>query len=137
MIPAKCPICNDTGLVPSKALGVFSGKPIPNCFSRCECNPEEEERYHPVKPSDYDYPVSYSYWRSLCKYHGWPDPGSVEAPEPEKEIKPVFRPRPIDKEIDQLKGGFIHLQTALNQHIDASKKRTLQVRSNKKGIRID
>lgn len=41
----------------------------------------------------------------------------------EPEIKPIFRPRPIDKELDQLKAGFIHLQGKLNEHIDISKKK--------------
>jgi len=30
------------------------------------------------------------------------------------EIKPVFKPRPVDKEIDQLKAGYLHLQNKLN-----------------------
>ena len=37
------------------------------------------------------------------------------------EIKPVFKPRPVDKEIDQLKAGYIHLQNKLNKYIDKSK----------------
>ena len=38
------------------------------------------------------------------------------------EIKPVFRPRPVDKEIDQLKAGYIHLQNKLNEYIKNKKK---------------
>jgi hypothetical protein len=34
------------------------------------------------------------------------------------EIQPVFKPRPVDKEIDQLKAGYIHLQNKLNEHLD-------------------
>jgi len=41
--------------------------------------------------------------------------------EDKKEIQPVFRPRPVDKEIDQLKAGYIHLQNKLNEHLDKSK----------------
>jgi len=41
--------------------------------------------------------------------------------EPKTEIQPIFRPRPVDKEIDQLKAGFIHLQNKLNGYIDKSK----------------
>ena len=37
------------------------------------------------------------------------------------EIQPVFRPRPVDKDIDQLKAGFIHLQNKLNEYIDKNK----------------
>ena len=38
-----------------------------------------------------------------------------------KEIQPVFRPRPVDKEIDQLKAQILYLQNKLNEHIDESK----------------
>ena len=34
------------------------------------------------------------------------------------EIQPVFRPRPVDREIDQLKAVYIHLQNKLNEHLD-------------------
>ena len=37
------------------------------------------------------------------------------------EIQPVFRPRPVDKEIDQLKAGYIHLQNKLYEHLDKKK----------------
>ena len=41
--------------------------------------------------------------------------------EDKKEIQPVFRPRPVDKEIDQLKAQILYLQNKLNEHIDESK----------------
>jgi len=41
--------------------------------------------------------------------------------EPKIEIQPIFKPRPVDKEIDQLKAGFIHLQNKLNEHLDKKK----------------
>ena len=44
-------------------------------------------------------------------------------PEEPKEVKPAFRPRPIDDEVDQLKSGFLHLQRKLNEHTDATKKK--------------
>lgn len=73
--PWLCPKCGGSGLGPSEVLGKFSGKPIPNCWTRCECNPEEQERYFPLRPDDIDYPVSYSYYRSMCQRYGWTDPG--------------------------------------------------------------
>ena len=33
----------------------------------------------------------------------------------EVELEPVFRPRPVDKEIDQLKAGFLFLQAKVNE----------------------
>jgi len=38
------------------------------------------------------------------------------------ETQPIFRPRPVDKEIDQLKSSILYLQGKMNEHIDASKK---------------
>ena len=46
---------------------------------------------------------------------------SYHKEESESEIQPVFRPRPVDKELDQLKAGFIHLQNKLNEYIDKNK----------------
>jgi len=37
------------------------------------------------------------------------------------KIQPASRPRPVDKEIDQLKAGYIHLQNKLNEHLNKSK----------------
>jgi len=39
------------------------------------------------------------------------------------EIQPIFRPRPVDREIDQLKAGYIHLQNKLNTLIDKKNNR--------------
>lgn len=36
-------------------------------------------------------------------------------------LVPVFRPRPVDAELDQLKSGFNYLQNKLNLQIDAAK----------------
>ena len=38
-------------------------------------------------------------------------------PPSQGEVKPepVFRPRPVDKEIDQLKAGFLFLQAKVNE----------------------
>ena len=39
------------------------------------------------------------------------------------EIKPIFRARPVDTEIDQLKAGFLFLQRKLAEHTDKAKGR--------------
>lgn len=65
------------------------------------------KRTHP-----HEYP---RYHRPVCE-------SCPESPE-EPEVKPVFRPRPIDNEVDQLKAGFLHLQGKLNEHIDSSKRK--------------
>lgn len=37
------------------------------------------------------------------------------------EIEPIFRPRPVDDEIDQLKAGFLHLQEKVYKLTDKKK----------------
>ena len=39
----------------------------------------------------------------------------------EEDIKPVFHPRPIDNEVDQLKAGFLYLNRKLNELQDKKK----------------
>jgi len=68
-----CRDCNSTGLLPFKRK---DGSIVPGAFLYCQCYQEPEERYHTLKPEDFDYPMSYDHYRSLCQYHGWPDPGS-------------------------------------------------------------
>ena len=103
----KCSICNDKGIVPSKILGVFSGKPIPNCFSVCACKEGEFDDYQERRPDDFDFAMSYNSYRSLCQQHGWTDPGPDRPPEPE-EVKPqvvehiVRHSQMGSKEFDQL-----------------------------------
>ena len=119
--------CDGSGLVPSKVLGKFSGKPIPNCFSDCECKGEEIEHYHPISPDDFDFPISYSFYRSLCQYHGWPDPGSDTLPERSEEpptkqgIQPA--PRELRDSLHKTQVYLNDLTNRLNKHIDASKQK--------------
>ncbi len=88
----KCLICNGTGLAPSPVLGKFSGNPIPNCFTRCECNPEESEHYQRITPADFDFPMSWDFHRWVCQTYGKGDPGPDR---PREEQQP--EPRTIDR----------------------------------------
>lgn len=90
-VKPPCSICNGTGLVSSPALGKFSGKPIPNCFTRCECNPEESESYHRIIPADFDFPISWDFHRWACQTYGNGDPGpdrsqEEQHPEPTRTV---------------------------------------------------
>ena len=58
-----------------------------------------------------------------CKYYCSKPDYFRELEQPKSEIQPVFKPRPVDKEIDQLKAGYIHLQNKLNEHLDKSKRK--------------
>ena len=127
----KCPICNDKGLVPSTAIGVFSGKPIPNCLQPCECQEEIREYVRPLKPSDFDFSMSFSVYRSLCQYHGWDDPGPLE-PSPIEEAKPqviehIYRTSDMGKKefdlLQQTANKTNYLEKELKKHIVFSKKK--------------
>lgn len=114
-----CSICNGTGLVPF----LKSGRIIPHVKLFCECHQPEPEYSIARKPEDFDFPMSHSVYRSLCQEHGWQDPGP-DTLQVKQEIKPTFRPRPIDDEVDQLKAGFLFLQNKINQHLDIARKKT-------------
>ena len=70
MIEIRCSKCNDTGLIPF----VKGGRVITNAWQDCDCKQPEPEHFGRVWPEDFDFPMSYEYYRGLCQEHGWPDP---------------------------------------------------------------
>ena len=79
---SDCQTCGGSGLLPFRNK---DGKLIPHTWVYCTCYQEKEEHFSPISPDDIDYPVSYSYYRSLCQHYGWPDPGPLEPPEHDLE----------------------------------------------------
>ena len=63
------------------------------------------------------------YHLSTCEHYCNKPNYYRELEQTKSEIQPVFKPRPVDKEIDQLKAGYIHLQSKLNEHLDKKKNR--------------
>lgn len=119
-----CQQCNGTGRVP--AIGVFSGKPIPNAFRHCTCcqceNCMPYASHNEVQPDDFDYPLSYDTRRAICQQNGWPDPGSDKAIEQASTpVAAPFRPRPVHQELDRLQGELIHIGNIINEHIKRQK----------------
>ncbi len=109
-----CEKCNHTGLVPSKALGKFSGKPIPNCFSDCECKQQEDREYlYQYTPEMFDFPMSYDFYRSLCQQHSWPDPGP-DRPQKQAEQAPQVVEH-IHRHSDMGKKEFSQLQALIGE----------------------
>ena len=129
---SKCEKCHDTGLLPFYRQ---DGSVAPHSKIHCECHQDEPERYQPIKVSDYDFPCSADFRAYTYRYCGVPDPGAVTV-NVEREVEIRYRPRPVDKEIDQLKGGFIHIQKVINEHVDASKKKAKKP-STYKGLSIE
>ena len=79
---------------------------------------ECKERLYPSDPS---IPVGI-YHHSDCDYFCDKPQYFRDLEQIKSEIQPIFRPRPVDKEIDQLKTGFVDLQNRLNKHMDKKKK---------------
>lgn len=109
-----CEKCNHTGFLPF----IKNDKVIPHARIYCECH-KDEEHYQPVRPEDFDYPMSYSFYRSLCQYQGWPEPGSCEllprALEDDKEIsEPAWEAKQWDV-VQQLQGQVRFLSSKVNE----------------------
>lgn len=111
--------CNGSGLIPFRNK---EDKIVNHTFLFCECHPVYGDDAIPSIPlvtqgrrpgigsrklprpiprgrmhlyvDDFDFPMSYSFYRSLCREHGWTDPGDDRMPEePKEEI--ISQPRPI------------------------------------------
>ena len=103
-----CPKCNGQGITP------------------------KHEYHRRVEPSDFDFPMSWDNYRSLCHEHGWPDPGLNEvAPEEETVPQPqeiIYRTSNMGKQefdlLQQTARQVKYLLNKLNEHIDFAKKKT-------------
>ena len=81
---------------------------------------------------DFDYAMSWDFYRALCVEHGERDPGPCEPP-------PLPDPGPLDHEdkgspslvttrhrwdyVKQLQGRVLHAETMIREHIDKSQSR--------------
>lgn len=95
-----CDKCGNSGLLPFTGK---DGRVRQDVHIFCDCHPIYGENayngcYSPLRPEDIDYPVSYSFYRSLCLEHGWSDPGDERSQEIESEGQastPVAAPQEI------------------------------------------
>lgn len=87
----------------------------------------------------YDYPMSWDFWRWICREQGGFDPGPCEtAPVKEQDVKLSPRGaspgllvdiRRLENRIEQLEAFSLFLQKKLNEHIDRPKKRSRQLKA--------
>ena len=98
----------------SSILGIVGGTGV--TFQECieRCHPSDPRQptldLHFKRAHPYQYP----------RYH---PPECDSFPDKQEEpLKAVFRPRPIDKELDHVKSDLLHLQGKLNEQLDKSKK---------------
>jgi len=70
---AKCSICGGSGLVPF----IKEGKVIANAYLNCTCKPEPVDHYEPLKPDDFDYPMSSDFRAASFEYCGQADTGAI------------------------------------------------------------
>ena len=121
-----CEKCQGEEMLPL----VKNGEIIPYTFVYCECHQNDHEYEPRIKPSDFDFPMSYSIYRSLCQQHGWDDPGPCEPSEPEETevhfVDTQWTARQWDI-INQLRGQALFLQGKLNKHITLKSKPKVDV----------
>ncbi len=88
----NCSKCGGTGLLPF--IGK-DGKVRNDVHLHCDCHPtygiDARETYRPSSPDEIDFPVSHSFYRSLCWQHGWPVPVSDRPEEVESKTEEVVR----------------------------------------------
>jgi len=72
-------------------------------------------------PEDPRIPVG-KYHHSTCDYFCNKPSYYRELEQAKSEVQPAYRPRPVDREIDQLKSGFLYLQNKVNE-LQATKKK--------------
>ncbi len=126
--PTYCGKCNHTGLIPLiKADGTTSR--YAQVF--CECYEKTQHEYDfTPKPSDIDFPVSYSVYRSLCQQHSWQDPGPDRPTELEPpngyQLSAISEPgwsRQQWQYVQQLRAQMLYQQKLLLAHITPKKKK--------------
>ena len=114
-----CDKCNNTGKIPF----IKEGRVIPHAIIYCECHEDEPDHYYPIDPGDFDFPISYSYYRSLCQQYGWHDPGPTDLPE--TEPPPIYQNMEWSPgqwaAVQQLKSLVQHLQNKLVELSKAKK----------------
>ena len=69
-----------------------------------------------------EFPCSDTFRGFSFQISGKDDPDSAHSPEPEPVIEPVFRPRPVDAEIDRLKGETRYLHQKITELLARKKK---------------
>jgi len=114
---------------------VKNGKVIPHAYVYCECHEDEPERYHPVKPEDYDFPMSETFRAWTYQHCGVADPGYVPPQQDIEDLQdrignleaisaePGRMPRHYHDQIQQLKAQVTYLQNKVNEHVDRSKRK--------------
>jgi len=133
-----CPYnkCDGSGLIPL----VKNGKVVPYAWLYCDCHPvyglnPEPEHYHPVRPEDYDFPMSETFRAWTYEHCGIPDPGYVppraDIADLEDRIgnleaisaEPGQVPRRYHDQLQQLRAQVLYLQNKVNALLDKRSKR--------------
>ncbi len=148
MAESKCPYskCDGSGLLPFKRE---DGSVSSHCKIFCDCHPiygvdahtpvplatqgnrpgtgsrtykQQRGRLH-LYQDDWDFSMSYDFYRMLCQEHGWDDPGSdylSEPPKPEPQVTEVIH-RHSDMshkdftELQNLRGQMKYLQSKIEE----------------------
>lgn len=141
-MPTKvCPLnkCDGSGLIPFKNK---EGKLIPFTWEYCACHEEGPSHHHALKPTDFDFPVSYDYYRMLCQENGWTDPGNdrpSESPEHKQERVVVHRHSDMSQkdfvELQEVKGRVKYLQSKVDKL--TRRRKPVKKETNYKGLNVE
>ena len=78
----KCSTCQDMGYIPfakpDGTISRFAQIVCPDCGGYNHERDYADANIPDRQPDDFDFPMSYSFYRMLCREHGWDDPGPDE-----------------------------------------------------------
>ena len=106
-----CNKCHDSGLLQF----VKNGKVIPHVLLDCSCKETPVERYYPLTSADFDFQCSDSYRGYYFERYDGSDPAKLPPQPPEREPD-VFKPRPISKDLEQIKIDLFQLKRRSHEH---------------------
>lgn len=113
----NCSKCNGTGRIPFRRV---DGSIVPNAWVWCDCH-EEEPHYIPHSIDDFDFPMSWSWWRYYRRQEGLSDPVPDISPH-EEPRRPMAISNMDTAERLQNQINLLHGQMAYLQHQSDKKK---------------
>jgi len=117
-IKPHCNLCDDTGFLSF----VKDDKIIPNARIYCECH-DEPEHYTSIRPTEFDFPCSYTFRAYFAQVNEGIDLPSIEPPETQ-EVQEIYHEAPLpNKKLLELQGRVIHCENKILELRSISKRK--------------
>jgi len=115
--------CDGSGLIPLRRKS--DNTVVPHAWTYCDCHESNQPEYYrpypyALKPEDFDFPISHSFYRSLCQEHGWDDPGALET-EPQGETQEVKEDPWTNRQwdtVNQLRSEVRHIHKEVMESLE-------------------